>query len=315
MPRLISLLFRRSLFRSPAKFVFLCSILFNTFGCFERVDGQVPKLPEQLFNYSDLNLPSHYTTNSFSNRAQGAAIEFDSAPASNPVTDEGATLGRVLFYDQKLSANGTIACASCHQAEHGFSDPAMLSVGFDGGLTRRHSMGLTNARYSVTGKFFWDERAATLEEQLLMPFQDPVEMGLTLAQLEQTVSEQSYYAPLFEAAFGDEAVSSNRISLALAQFIRSMVSTTSRYDQARIEVGSPLVDFPEFTDAENNGKALFFERAPVNRSGVTCATCHVSEAFVGPMLGNGDTTNASNIGLDAESTDDLGIFESTGNPR
>ncbi|MDA8562934.1 hypothetical protein N9L06_00620 [Mariniblastus sp.] len=295
------------------KLVSLCCILFSAAVSFEPVQGQVPDLPQTLFNYADLNLPAHYTNNALG-LGQDAAIEFDSTPASNPVTNEGATLGRVLFYDARLSANGTISCASCHQAEFGFSDPAVLSVGFDGGLTRRHSMGLTNARYSVTGKYFWDERAATLEDQVLQPFQDAVEMGLTLAQLEQIVSEQPYYSPLFEAAFGDDAVSSDRIALALAQFIRSMVSTTSRYDQARSAVGSPLSDFPGFTDSENDGKSLFFQRTPINRGGVTCATCHVSEAFVGPMLDRNDTTNASNIGLDAESTDDLGIFESTGNP-
>jgi len=217
-------------------------------------------LPAQSFNYANIDLPAHYTTNGFPAQFnfQYAPTEYDNTPADNVTTDAGATLGRVLFYDKKLSGNGTIACASCHQQEHGFSDPEILSEGFEGGRTGRHSMGLANARFYAGGKFFWDERAATLEEQVLMPFQDEVEMGLTLTELEQIVNNQAYYPPLFQDAFGDEAISSDRISKALAQFIRSMVSTTSKYDQARSEVQSPIVDFPSFTSQENQGKRLFY---------------------------------------------------------
>lgn len=116
-----------------------------------------------------------------------------------------------MFYDQKLSANGTVSCASCHQAAFGFSDPERLSEGFEGERTRRHSMGLVNARFYFSGKFFWDERAASLEEQVLQPIQDEVEMGLTINDLERIVSEQAYYPPLFEAAFGSVTISSERI--------------------------------------------------------------------------------------------------------
>ena len=133
-------------------------------------------------------------------------------------------MGRVLFYDKKLSANGTIACASCHKQDKGFSDDAILSVGFDGGLTGRHSMTLINARFYQRGRFFWDERAATLEEQVLMPFEDPVEMGMTLEEVVQMVQEQPYYPVLFENAFGSQEITSDKIAKALAQFVRSIVS-------------------------------------------------------------------------------------------
>lgn len=267
-------------------------------------------LPEQPFNYSNISLPDHYLNNDFPAQFQFqfAAIESDNTPTTNPVTDAGATLGRVLFYDVKLSANGTVACASCHQPEHGFSDPEILSIGFDGGLTGRHSMGLANARFYDTGKFFWDERAATLEDQVLMPFQDEVEMGLTLAELESLVSDQSYYPSLFEDAFGDETVTSDRISKALAQFVRSMVSVTSKYDQGRELVNSPLVDFPNFTAEENLGKQLFHSQTLVAPS---CNSCHLSEAFVAPLLAPNGTTIGTNNGLGADPSDQ-GIFESTG---
>ncbi len=274
-------------------------------------------LPEEYFNYANINLPDHYLVNYFPDQAQfqRAAIDLDNTPANNPTTDAGATLGRVLFYDKKLSANGTVSCASCHQQEFGFSDPNILSDGFDGGKTRRHSMGIVNARFYFSGKFFWDERASTLEEQVLMPFQDEVEMGLTLEQLEEIARDQVYYPRLFTEAFGDETINSDRISKALAQFIRSMVSTTSKYDIARSQVQSPIDDFPTFTNQENRGKDLFYLpiEAP-SGARINCAGCHISEAFVGSVPNGGmGTTTSTNNGLDAVSASDLGIYETTNN--
>ena len=292
----------------------------------DDIDNGIPtdpfaelNLPEQHFNYANIQLPNHYTTNEFPSQFQFQAVtEFDNTPIDNPITDAGATLGRVLFYDKKLSANGTVACASCHKAEHGFSDPDVLSEGFEGGLTRRHSMGIVNARFYADGRFFWDERAETLEEQVLMPFQDDVEMGLTLLELVNIASEQTYYPSLFEDAFGDETITSDRISKALAQFIRSLVSTTSKYDQARSDVQSPVVDFPNFTALENEGKRLFYLlRQLTNGVNGNCVGCHQTEAVIGPSLINPGplTTFATTNGLDATSTTDLGVNETTGNPN
>jgi cytochrome c peroxidase len=267
-------------------------------------------LPEEYFNYSNIELPEHYFVNNFPAQFQFqfAAIESDNTPMDNPTTNAGATLGRVLFYDDKLSANGTIACASCHKPEYGFSDPEILSIGFDGEHTRRHSMGIVNARFYQTGKFFWDERAETLEDQVLMPFQDEVEMGLTLPELVNIVDGQLYYPPLFEAAFGDNTVTSERIAKALAQFIRSLVSVTSKYDQGRQLVNSPMVDFPNFTNQENLGKQLFNAQ---NLAAPSCNACHMSEAFVAPLLAANGSTIGTNNGLGSDMSD-LGIFESTG---
>ena len=275
-------------------------------------------LPDDYFNYANIELPSHIANNEFPPQFQFQSVTeaYDNTPIDNPTTDAGATLGRVLFYDKKLSANGTIACASCHQAEHGFSDPNVLSEGFEGGLTRRHSMGIVNARFYADGQFFWDERAETLEDQVLMPFQDDIEMGLTLPELIDIVSEQTYYPPLFENAFGNQDITSDKISKALAQFIRSMVSMTSKYDQARSEVSSPITDFPSFTAQENLGKRLFYlPRELTNGVNGNCVGCHQTEAFVGPLpnFPGPLATFATSNGLDAISTTDLGVGESTGN--
>src|SRR5690606_40182466 len=138
----------------------------------------------------------------------------------NPISDAGATLGRVLFYDVELSQNRSLSCASCHQQTRGFSDGAAVSEGFAGELTGRSSMSLVNARFYPSGRFFWDERAATLEEQVLGPIQSEIEMGLTLDELVARVSARPYADALFTAAFGDDAVTSDRIARALAQFVR-----------------------------------------------------------------------------------------------
>ncbi|WP_100644397.1 cytochrome-c peroxidase [Alteromonas facilis] len=275
------------------------------------------RLPETPFNYADITLPEHYQVNQFSAQFpfQRAAIDFNNTPTDNPITNSGATLGRVLFYDKTLSANGTVACASCHLQSQGFADPKILSIGFDGEATRRHSMGLANAVFYASGRFFWDERASSLEEQVLIPFQDPAEMGLVLAELEELVSLQPYYPILFENAFGDSVISTNRIAMALSQFVRSMVSTTSKYDLARSEVNSPTEPFPAFSEQENEGKDLFFlPRQLDNGDRVVCASCHVSEAFVGPIPnGPQGSSNATVNGIDQVSIDDLGVYEATGN--
>lgn len=262
---------------------------------FEPLEESVLNLPETPFDYASLNLPSHFTINA-GGPLPTSINGTDNTPTTNPITNEGATLGRVLFYDKKLSANGTIACASCHKQDKGFSDDAVLSIGFDGGLTGRHSMTLINSRFYQRGRFFWDERASTLEEQVLEPFQDPVEMGMTLEQVVNAVQEQDFYPKLFENAFGSQEVNSDRISRALSQFVRSIVSYSSKYDEGRALSASPGANFPNFTDEENVGKNLFFQTIP--NGGGACFGCHTTEAFVSANPG------PQNNGLDLVTTDE-----------
>lgn len=244
--------------------------------------GEVLDLPATPFNYADVELPAHY---------EGSLVRgFDNTPAGNPLTDDGATLGRVLFHDKLLSKSGTVACASCHAQESAFSDTAKLSTGFDGGLTGRNSMGLTDARYYLDGRFFWDERAETLEDQVLMPIQNEVEMGLTLDELVTRVGSQAYYPPLFEKAFGDPAVTSDRISRALAQFVRAIVSYRSRYDEGMEATGDVAAPFPGLTPQENQGKALFFGKAG-------CAACHLDNGPPAPGTPPGTPSPRVNFGV------------------
>ncbi len=241
-----------------------------------------PELPDTLYEYANVTLPDHFNDDDIT--------DADNTPGGNQITNAGATLGRVLFYDKRLSANNTISCASCHLQSQGFSDPNALSIGFEGGLTGRNSMGLANARYYENGAFFWDERATNLEEQVLMPIQDAVELGLTLDELVAKVSAESYYPPLFEDAFGTDEVNSDRISLALAQFVRSMVSYQSKYD-----VGV-ATNFSNFTDEESRGRRIFEGRG-------RCDNCHQTDIFIAP--------EARNNGLDATTTD-AGLAAVTG---
>lgn len=272
-------------------------------------------LPDTPYNY-ETNLPDHFLVNRFPTefRFQNAVIDNDNTPSENPTTNEGATLGRVLFYDTKLSANGTTSCASCHKQELAFSDDEPRSSGFDGGLTRRHSMSLVNSRFYQPGKFFWDERAATLENQVLMPIQDPVEMGLTLQQLVDIVEDQPYYPTLFRSAFGNDEVTTDRISKALAQFVRSIISINGKYDRGSRNANSPLENFSNFTKMENRGKELFMSTEATGTA-ITCVNCHMSESFISPTLFSPDlTTSTQNIGLDRRSTNDFGVMETTDNP-
>lgn len=245
-----------------------------------------PVLPSPAFVYSQ-PLPAHLQSLS----------SLDSTPLGNPVTDAGATLGRVLFHDKKLSRNGLVSCSSCHTQAFGFDDSSRLSIGFEGRITARSSMPLVNVRFNPGGRQFRDGRAETLESQVLQPFTDPIEMGLTPGELVDRVSQHPFYAPLFIDAFGDGKVSEDRIALALAQYVRAIVSYRSRYDNERSAVGDVRLPFPGFTEAENRGKALFL--TPRAQGGAGCAQCHETEAFL--ML------RPRNNGLDAEIGRDDGV--------
>lgn len=249
-------------------------------------------LPSQVANYSSPQLPLFFND-------QFITIQ-NNTPTTNPTTNWGATLGRVLFYDQQLSKNNTISCASCHQQGHGFADTAQLSIGFTGGTTHRHSMALANAVYYSSGRFFWDERAATLEEQVLQPIEDSIEMGMTMPEIIQQLNETDYYPILFNNAFGSREISDERVAQALAQFIRAMISFDSKYDQGRSLVADRNEDFPNFSDQENAGKRIFMTHPIVN-----CFGCHNTDVFI--------PDNPRNNGLSAFNADE-GVFVRTQNP-
>jgi cytochrome c peroxidase len=215
-------------------------------------------LPDTPYHYADVELPAHFKTL--------AARRFDNTSPDNPLTDNGATLGRVLFYDTRLSVNNTIACGSCHEQKRAFSDALRVSKGFEGQLGDRNAMSLVNLRYHPRGRFFWDERARSLEQQVLMPIQSKTELGQDLNRLTEILAKDDRYPELFRKAFGDSAISRERIARGLAQFLRSLVSYQSKYDEGLAKARSVRSDFENFTAPENRGKDLFLRN---------CASCHM----------------------------------------
>ena len=243
-------------------FTAVCVLLFGGHLKAEDTRRRTLHLPQPVFDYESDQLPQHFKI---------VAAERDNTPTSNPITNHGATLGRVLFYDRTLSVNGAVSCASCHRQELAFTDAKRFSSGFDGKPVTRNSMSLVNARYYANGRFFWDERAATLEEQVLMPIINPIEMGHSLEALVRQLDQDPLYDLLFQNAFGSSEVTQDRIAKALAQFIRSIVSHRSRFDEGRSQVASVDDPFPNFTEQENFGKQQFLHRGG-------CAECHLPAA-------------------------------------
>ncbi len=218
---------------------------------------QYPDLPNKLYNYTSFTWPGHFDMDGLGSMG--------GEPDDNPTTDAGATLGRVLFYDKNLSINRTISCGSCHQQSHGFADPNPKSMGHGGGFTKRNASHLVNLVYGE--HFFWDGLSPSLEQQVLMPIQDNVEMGLTLGQMVSRLQSLPYYPSLFSAAFGSEQITANRTAHALAQFVRSIVSYQTRYDQAVAN------DFTSFIPLEWEGKSIFFN------TDTKCDQCHTTANF------------------------------------
>jgi cytochrome c peroxidase len=252
------------------------------------------RLPEKPYHYADIDLPDHFKT--------PVAQRFDNMPDENAVTDDGATLGRVLFYDTRLSSNNTVSCGTCHVQKNAFVDPKRFSKGFVGKQTDRHAMNLVNLRYVLRGRFFWDERAGSLEEAVLVPIQSKTEMGQDLTKLVELLNKDAKYPDLFKKAFGDGKVTRERVGKALAQFLRSMVSCQSKYDLGLTKVKSIRDDFTNFTVQENRGKALFV---------TNCAVCHLpgQEAHFSMI-------NPANNGLDGDAkTADGGVGDISLNGR
>jgi len=257
-------------------------------------------LPSSPYNYANLPLPAHLL--------ESQSINIDNTPATNPVTDDGATLGRVLFFDKNLSKNGTVACATCHKQDHGFADPKVFSEGFEGAFTSRHSMGLINAKYYSSARFFWDERAATLEEQVLKPIEDSIEMGLTLAEMKARMASKEFYPILFKRAFGSEEISTEKASLALAQYVRSIVSYRTKYDEARAKAPSQFGYFSDFSEEENRGKDLY----GIGPDGMRCLACHGGETFTSSGIRNNGLEEVSvdlGAGGVTGSSADIGEFK------
>lgn len=248
-------------------------------------------------NYSDPALPAYFDE---------TVAALDNSPAANAASDRVATLGRVLFYDLRLSTNDRASCASCHQQALGFTDSMRFSNGIIGAATTdAHAMRLANVRYWQPGTAFWDRRAANVEAQTSQPFHSLVELGWGgdaggFDDLIRKMEGIPYYPDLFEWAFGSPEITEPRIQQALAQFVRAMVSSSSKWDEGYAQVfshGAPSRaldrDLPNFTAQEDRGRHLFM--TPTAEGGAGCSACHLPPTFA-------LSADARSNGLDAGET-------------
>lgn len=214
-------------------------------------------LPAQTMRYADVQLPAH-----LGNTRMGDI----------GVTDNGATLGRVLFYDGKLSLNNQISCASCHKQAYGFSDITQYSKGFEGAVTTRNSMPIVNPVLNST--LFWDSRANSIEDLALRPVKNHIEMGMeSMEMLTKKLANTSYYPDLFEKAFGTREVTEERIQSAMSQFMRTIITGNSKYDQGMTNMHA------NFTPLEKMGYDIF------TSDKAKCSSCHMEPTFA-PIGGN-----------------------------
>ena len=212
-------------------------------------------------------------------------------PEDNPMSVEGVELGRMLFYDKRLSGDNTMSCASCHLQSSAFTDPEQFSEGITGELGGRNAMQIINAAWFTS--FFWDGRAATMEDQAFGPVINPVELNETWPNVEAKIAADPDYPAMFAEVFGSETIDSVRISKAISQFERTLLSFNSKFDNYFYG------DFTGFNASEENGFDIYFSEKG------DCIHCHS-----GPILTDNEFRNN---GLDSELTD-LGLGEVTGDP-
>jgi cytochrome c peroxidase len=218
-------------------------------------------------------------------------------PSDNPQTVEGVKLGKKLFFDKILSGNNTQSCASCHQPSMGFTDGLPISIGVNGNFGLRNSMPLHNLAWNYQQKFNWDGSATTLEMQVRGPITNPFEMNNTWPNLLAILNQHSNYPELFRQAFNVKTITEVEVTKALAQFIRTLISANSRFDKY-------VMGENTLTPQEINGFNIFMDEDRGD-----CFHCHGN--FFNPLW----TDNTfHNNGLDS-SFSDLGLFDSTGDPR
>ena len=203
--------------------------------------------------------------------------DIDLAALKTPPTPERVRLGRWLFYDTRLSGDGTLSCATCHQPEHAFSQPTAVSTGIRGQKGRRKAPTFINEAVTLFPHFFWDGRAGSLEEQALGPMANPIEMGSSHDAVVSTLTKIPGYRPYFAEAFGTDAITKERVAHAIADYERTRMSGNSPYDRWRRlrqqDAVSPEVKL---------GHEIFFGKG-------ACVQCHVGSRFT--------DNNFHNIGI------------------
>lgn len=213
------------------------------------------------------------------------------APADNPTTVEGVALGRKLFYEQMLSNDNTMSCASCHKQENAFDDPRRFSLGTNGTAGTRNAMAIVNAAWEK--HFFWDGRRQTLEGQAHDPVTNPIEMANMWPEVVRRLQASSTYPALFFKAFGSKTIDSTMVVKAIAQFERTLVSFGSRFDKY-FYAGDTTV----FSQSEKNGLVIFTGKG-------MCNNCHIMNTLLTDL-------DIKNNGLDVHPADE-GLMKFTGN--
>jgi len=229
---------------------------------------------------------------------KGTNIEL--APTDNALTVDRARLGKRLFYDPQLSRTNEVSCGSCHQQQYAFADPAAISTGVEGRTGTRNAPSIVNAAWGKT--FFWDGRAASLEEQAGQPIENPVEMDLALADAVARLAADPSYVEGFQRAYG-EAPSESSLQKALASFVRSVVSGSSAYDRHL------RGDDSDFGPQRKRGEALFLSEK------AECFHCHPSGSLSNEgYFNNGSYTAGGDTGRQQVTgrVGDLGKFKVPG---
>jgi cytochrome c peroxidase len=192
-------------------------------------------------------------------------------PADNPYTPEKAELGRLLYFDPRLSADGAISCATCHDPKFAFTDGAAVSTGIKGQKGGRSAPTVINRAYSLAQ--FWDGRASTLEAQAVGPMANPIEMGNTHTGVVTTLRGIQGYRSLFARAFGTPDFTLDHVAKAIATFERTVVSGNAPYD--RYKAGNKNA----MTAEQVRGMKVFFDKAK-------CDQCHEGVNFTSNMYAN-----------------------------
>lgn len=225
-----------------------------------------------------------------------------SVPVNNPLTEEAIELGRHLFYDKRLSGNNLIACATCHKQELAFTDGKRFSIGASGKPLQFNSISLVNMLWGPQ-RFFWDGRAASLEEQALKPIAHIDEMDQDIELLVDELANIPFYKELFQRAYNE--LSAANVAKALATFQRTLISANSKYDKfLRGELS--------LNDQEELGRKLFMAHPDVKASlrGGNCIDCHSQFVTAGfSTFFDGFLNN----GLDDEKSLKSGLFNTTSN--
>jgi cytochrome c peroxidase len=237
--------------------------------------------------------PSPYALNHFN-------LPAPNLPDDNPLTVQGVKLGRMLFYEPMLSKDGVMTCASCHKQSDAFTDTARFSIGVEGLPGGRQAMSVFNMAWH-SNEFFWDGRSHLLRDQSLKPIEDPLEMNETLDNVVAKLSGSEMYKNQFIRAFDSDEITPEKMSLAMEQFMMTIVSGQSKYDKY-------LSGQAELSESELRGLALFeaeYNPGFPDVSGADCQHCHGGINF--------ENDQYMNNGLDDEADiTDNGREEATG---